>query len=278
MARFTGGWFKSYRQAWDKDLSQNIYLWALWNALLHMATWKETQIIWNGKQRTIPAGSVVFGISELADKWECSRQTIWKWLHYLQGSDRIAVESCTRGTLVSICNWEVYQNTEEDAFTPSLHQVDAKWTPSGHQVALSKKVQSKNKEVRSNLKNNITGIRTEYPIEFEQVWAQYGRKGEKKKSFQYWQSLNLSQEEHEDLKKAILNYSKAKPERQYRKDLERFLQMDWRVWVNPLPEVLSTASGLNGKYHPKIEQSAALHEHNQRVVEEFLAEQKGKES
>lgn len=137
MARFTGGWFKSYREAWEKDLSQNVFLWGIWNALLHMATYKETQIIWGNDQRRLPPGSIVFGIKRLADQWDCSPRTISKWLHYLEKCERIVIESCARGTVVTICNWSSYQITEEQACAIDAHSVRAACAPTARLVALS---------------------------------------------------------------------------------------------------------------------------------------------
>jgi DNA-binding transcriptional regulator YhcF (GntR family) len=113
MSRFHGGWIKSWRSAWDSDLSQTPYLWALWNALLHMAVWRETTIIWEGHQRVLPPGSVVMGVRELASRWRCSQSVIKKYLRYLKTTNRIELETCPRGTLITICNWKLYQNDPE---------------------------------------------------------------------------------------------------------------------------------------------------------------------
>lgn len=115
MARFTGGWFKAWRDFWVEDLSQNIFLWGLWNALLYMATYKETKIIWEGKPRVLPPGSVVFGIKELAEKWDCSRTAVKRWLDYLVVSERISLETSHRGCIVTIRDWEDFQNAEQEA-------------------------------------------------------------------------------------------------------------------------------------------------------------------
>jgi hypothetical protein len=112
MARFTGGWVKLWRKAADSDLIGNPYLWALWHWLLYAATWKPSKILWNGSQKEIPAGTVVFSPRELAERWDCSRSVIQKWLHYLHDTQRIVLTASPRGTLVSICNWDIYQGSE----------------------------------------------------------------------------------------------------------------------------------------------------------------------
>lgn len=137
MGRFDNGWFKFYRRAFFEDIGRNPYCLAVWSALLSMATYKETKIIWQGKQRALPPGSVVFGISELAEKWEISKSTIWRWLQYLASTERIRIDSGTRGTVVTICNWEQYQTLEEASETPSVHGPNTERTPRERRKNLS---------------------------------------------------------------------------------------------------------------------------------------------
>lgn len=249
MARANTGWFKAHRDAWDKDLSQNVYLWAIWNALLHMAVWKETQIIWEGKQRILKPGSVIMGISQLAEKWECSRTTIWKWLKYLHDSGRIAYETCTRGTLVTICNWESYQISEDTPLTPSLHEVSAKCMPSVYQVALSKE-DNKEKKKEHKKENNIVGILTAYPPEFDELWIKYGKRGDKKAALAEYRKLKLTDDQKTQLTKSVDNYVKNNPELQFRKHFCRFLKSDWRE----LETISSSAEQMDwDKFWEKVE-------------------------
>lgn len=156
MARFTGGWYKVHRDILEKDLVQNVYLWGLWHYLLSIAVYKDSQLIWNGQQRILKPGSCVLGVKELAKQWQCSKMTIWKWLNYLQKTERIVIETCTRGTLVTICNWSIYQISEEQELTPNRHQVDAKCTPSGHEVALSEEGKKERMEERKKRRESTS--------------------------------------------------------------------------------------------------------------------------
>lgn len=165
MARFDNGWFKFYRRAFFEDIGRNQTCLALWSALLSMATYRETKIIWQGKQRVLPPGSVVFGISELADKWEVSKATISRWLQYLASSERITVESGTRGTIVTILNWEQYQTKEDFDETPSEREVNANETPSEREVILIEE----GKKVR---KKNTSSLAAELP-EIAKLWNEH---------------------------------------------------------------------------------------------------------
>lgn len=140
MGRFEGGWIKAWRKVAGSDLVDNIYVWGLWHWLLYSAVWKPTKVLWNGKQREIPPGTVVFGLKELADRWDCSRATVSRWLKYLDDTGRINYESCTHGCIVSICNWELYQSKEDDEFTPTERELNADCTRTEREVALSEEV------------------------------------------------------------------------------------------------------------------------------------------
>lgn len=146
LVRFQNGYVKLYRSTLYGDIGKNPYLLTIWVLLLLWATWKETKIIWNGKQRVLAPGSVVFGVREIADKLDVSPATVSKWLKYLHESERIVLETGTHGSLATICNWKEYQSNEDRAETPSEHQVNAKCTPSEHQVNLIEEVKKERKK------------------------------------------------------------------------------------------------------------------------------------
>ena len=138
-----------------------------------MAHWKESDIIWKGQRRTLPAGAVVLGIKELADRWGCSQRTISKWLHYLNDSDRIVLESCARGTLVTIRNWEKYQSANERECADRAQGVRTECSPGDNKVGLiEESMQVKHKE------KNIVDFQLAFN-EFKQIrGVQKGSKAE----------------------------------------------------------------------------------------------------
>lgn len=109
MSRYDKGWVKLHRKAYAGDLGDNLFCFGLWAALLSIASWEESTIMWEGNQRVLPPGSVVFGTRELALKFKCNKSTIQKWLDYLVKTNRIIVETSPRGSLATICNWKEYQ-------------------------------------------------------------------------------------------------------------------------------------------------------------------------
>jgi len=231
MARFKNGWIKLHRKAEQCDLGDNVILWALWTHLLTIANWKESKILWEGKLITVPIGSAIIGVKQIANRWKISRSVISKWLNFLQKRGSIVLTTCPRGSLVTICNWELYQNDEVDDNIQRGNSVETACEQRVNNEALIEE----SKNIRKKEINNIVGIRTDYPQEFDDFWESYGRRGDKKKAFVEFKKLKLLSGDLDDLRIAIKNYCKATPDPQYRKHFHRFLQTDWRECVNPIP-------------------------------------------
>ena len=104
---------KLHRSALEEDIGSNANRLAIWVTILMWASRFETTIAWKGLPRKVPAGTVMFGMAELASKLALSRKTVHKHLHYLQTRGSISMEVVTQGTLVTICNWKDYQNQQE---------------------------------------------------------------------------------------------------------------------------------------------------------------------
>lgn len=225
MPRFNGGWVKFHREMVEKDLNQNLILWGIWTHLLLVAVYKDSQIIWRGKQRILEPGSCVIGISELAERWGISKSVVKKWLHYLHDTGRIVIESCPHGSVVTICNWEVYQSGDDEPCPLSVHSENTARTLREHCENLSE--ERKNIRKKERKKTNV-GIRLDYPQEFLELWESYGRRGDKKAAFQEYSNLKLSPEESQNLLKAVSNFVKMVPELKFRPHFCRFLKTDWR--------------------------------------------------
>lgn len=146
MARYANGWIKIDRRMVIEDIGDNVYALALWTMLLALANWKESKIMWEGKQRILPPGSVVFGFREFAERWECSPNTVKKWAQYLHETGRIVLEVCPRGILATICNWTIYQTREDEPRTTSAHSVHTDCTQAAHSVHLNEEGKKERKE------------------------------------------------------------------------------------------------------------------------------------
>lgn len=127
------GYFLFDREKWMPDLVLNhLELMGVWTYLLTHSTWQESTIIWKGKSRTIPAGSVLIGINDLAARWKVPKRTLSSWIKRLSLPSfslrtscahpaLVLRESCAHGTLITICNWKEIQDRKEETCAPLAH-------------------------------------------------------------------------------------------------------------------------------------------------------------
>ncbi len=125
------------------------------------------------------------------------------------------------------------------------------------QVSSSPSSSSSSSSSSSPSKKNNAGIRMEYSPEFDQFWKDYGRKGDKKLSYDVFKSLKITDVDFQTLKKAIEGYHRKQTDPKYRKDFENFLKMDWREYA---------VGGENG-IHPKTQERMNTFETWKRELE-----------
>lgn len=225
MARFTEGWVRLDRRAINEDIGCHGERLAIWVLLLAWANWKDSKIEWEGSPKVVPRGSLVTGVAELAAYLKFPKTNVFRQLKYLEKRDSIRIESGTRGSIITICNYENYQSPENTSGT----QAERGWNADGTLAERSRNlIEQGNKGTREQrTKKTNVGIRTDYPQEFESLWAKYGKRGDKKAAFEVWKSLKLAELEIAMLERAIDAYVKNN-ELKYRKHFCRFLKTDWR--------------------------------------------------
>jgi hypothetical protein len=240
MSRFENGWIKFYRKAIEGDIGSNGYLLAIWTTLLSWATVKETTVLWEGKPRKVPPGSVVCGMQELADQLKFSKTTVYKWVHYLQKRESISLEARTQGSLITICNWEQYQISEEGR----ERKKNAGLTRREHDATLIEEV--KNKEVKKGeLKGVFTPSNLEFDLEIENGNGQQRENNSSKfiavyvKAYQKRWGSNVRPQFDGKTLGQIREYLKSVPIERACNLIEVFCQMDQK-WFNTKMHDFST--------------------------------------
>lgn len=131
--RFTNGWVKIHRKCLFGDIGQNPICLALWVKLLGWANLADTKLVRNGAQVTIPRGSLVTSTRQIADDFGISQPTIRRWLLYLKRTGRISILSDSRGTVVTILNYNQYQDGDAKREKPRSHEDLTDVSPRSHQ-------------------------------------------------------------------------------------------------------------------------------------------------
>ncbi len=231
MARFTEGWIRIDRRAVEEDIGNRAELLAIWITLLVWANRFESKIIWNDTQRTLPPGTIVTGMQEIASKLSIPKTNVYRWVRYLEKRNSLRTESGTRGTIITICNYSQYQLSHESSGTQPERNLERERNASGTPTERERTLngQEYNSTIQQlDPKKKSVGIRTNYPQEFQEIWDLYGRRGDKKAALEEWRKINPSQIEIAMLQRSIDRYVKNNPDLMFRKHLCRYLKTDWR--------------------------------------------------
>lgn len=109
------GWIKLHRKI------QDCFIWTekpfdkarAWIDLLLLATHKDKKIIIDGTVVFISRGSFITSILKLAERWGWSRNKTISFIKMLEKEEMITAESTTKGTTITIVNYEEYQSLNE---------------------------------------------------------------------------------------------------------------------------------------------------------------------
>jgi hypothetical protein len=201
------------------------------------ANWQPTKIKWNGKPRDLPKGSVVIGIREIADHLGFSKDTVYRQLQYLSERDTISYETSTRGTIVTILNYEQYQDDFEILRQSEGHGCD---TPKDTSRTPAERQPTLNEEY-NNIRNNTGAeISEKTEFDFEHVYSAYPRRDGsqgKKQGFEKLAKKIKTPEEYGTLLAAVRNYhgycDRLKLTGTEKvKQFITFVNSDWSEWSN----------------------------------------------
>lgn len=100
------GHIKLYRSIFEWEWWDDIKTFRLFVTILLLANWKEKK--WHGK--TIPRGSLWTSIPSLAKKSGLTIQETRTALNHLKSTGELTDEPTGEGRLITVANYEVYQN------------------------------------------------------------------------------------------------------------------------------------------------------------------------
>lgn len=117
------GYILLHRKIWDNFLFNSDERYdrrIAWIFLLFCAFHTETQMMVHGATYTIQRGQFLTTVDFLAAKWKWDRKTVLKYLATLQREGMIKKTKTSNGTIITIVNYDKYQN-------PKLDELDG-WT------------------------------------------------------------------------------------------------------------------------------------------------------
>lgn len=119
------GWISLYRKIqehWLWTQKRKFSQFEAWISLLLKANFKDTKVNIDGKITEIKKGSFITSEIKLSKEWNWSRATVRKFLKILENEKMIRKNSTTKYTSVTIENWELYQNQQQQNIQQSIQQ------------------------------------------------------------------------------------------------------------------------------------------------------------
>lgn len=200
------GYVKLWRKIEDSGLLDDPELLRLFVYLLIKATRKPHRIIRRGEIVRLEPGQYLTSIRRLASRFGTSRHVVQHRLNLLQNMKSIDTHTGHLGTIISICNWEIYQAssknlTDTEADTEADTELEAELetkleaksdtrrTPGGQTPDAQETRKEKKEEKRKRKKT-----RKKYSEVFLRWYRHYPLKRGKYKAFEHWEKMELDDE------------------------------------------------------------------------------------
>ena len=120
------GFIKLYRSSLDSAVFSNARTWQIWCWLLMQANWSHRQLL-NGT--VLNPGQMVISYDRLSRDIKCSKSTLFRVLRALQKCGNIELKPERSGTVVTIVNWDTYQQQEKAVGTQTERKRNVSETP-----------------------------------------------------------------------------------------------------------------------------------------------------
>lgn len=124
------------REIKASGITENLELLGLYTYLLIESSYKEKTSLINGKQLTLPEGSLITSIEKLSLKFNCDRNKIRRLLTRLEETELIKRTANTHYTLINIekTNQCTNQMTNQMTNQKTVESIDNKGCAAGHSV------------------------------------------------------------------------------------------------------------------------------------------------
>jgi hypothetical protein len=146
------GYIKIYRSLFDNPVvcKDNDHL-AVWLYLLCDATHKDYPVMFGGERITLKPGELTTGRNRIALKLNIHSSKVQRILKCFEIEQQIEQRTDRQCRLISIVNWEEYQNDEQR----NGQRVNNEWTTSEQRVNTKQTHKHKNTETHKNIYSDL---------------------------------------------------------------------------------------------------------------------------
>lgn len=152
------GYIKIWRKMQDSGLQDNLELFGFFTNLVLMANHKEKKFLLNGNFITVPRGSLITGRNSLAKQFKVSPSKVWRMFDILKRGQIVDIKPNSKYSVVSICNYDKYQDLNYKIKQHTGQVANSKRTASEQQVNTNNNVNNVNNVKNVNKSSNSAEI------------------------------------------------------------------------------------------------------------------------
>jgi hypothetical protein len=119
------GWIKLHRQLAEHWVFEDPWKLRCWLDICLSANYLPSKVTIGMTLKTVRAGQLVTSYARLAKRWKCSTAKARRLMILFEKDGMIDIKSETAFTIVTICNWDTYQQITEIGETPPKRKRNA---------------------------------------------------------------------------------------------------------------------------------------------------------
>lgn len=183
------GWIKTYRKiqdCWIWQIDESFDKRSAWIDLLLSANHKDVKLQFNNELILVERGQFITSIRKLSERWKWSYDKVSRFLKLLECDGMIKKQSDKFRTLLTIENYEVYQDVPNTNRTPTSEH------PEHQQVTNKNEKNEKNNIYVQNSLNESENCddkkakKEELENNFKIIYDSYPKKVGKSKGYEYY--------------------------------------------------------------------------------------------
>ncbi len=213
------GWIKLHRQIESHWIYQNSNYLHWWIDILISANFEPKTTLIKGHLLECGRGECLYSLDTWAKRWNTNKPAVNRFLSLLKKDGMITLKSETVTTRLTICNYDSYQDEQNESETQTKRTRNGGETQTKRTRYTTKEGEELKKE-----RNNIL---------FDAFWLKYPVKVAKEKCLKKF--LSLSDTDIEKIMATIDTFVSTKPFKDYRHpNPETYLNQ--KRWEDPIPQ------------------------------------------
>ena len=159
------GWISIHRKIQECDIwldEEPFDRRSAWIDLLLLANHEDKSIIFDGHRIMVKRGQYLTSVRKLSVKWGWGKNKTLAYLRLLEECEMITRDADSRRTLITIVNYDIYQNEDVEQRTVSGQLRDSNGTVTGHRQTTNNNTNNDNNDNNDN----------KYTPAFSEFWSQ----------------------------------------------------------------------------------------------------------